>query len=79
MNIPYSYLVTGAARWAPSMVTVTGVAAQVMVATAIDPARHTPSISPYRIVFSLMTQSFSLMGATRCAIFVASVLVDFLV
>ena len=77
MNMPYSYLVIGAARWAPSMVTVTGVAAQVMVAVAIDPARHAPSINPYRIVFSLITQSFLNYAPTRHAGFSASVFIEF--
>jgi hypothetical protein len=49
MNMPYSYLVTAAARCAPSIVTLTGSAARAAVAPLIAQPRQAANINLERI------------------------------
>jgi hypothetical protein len=49
MNMPYSYFVTGTARLAPSISTLTGVAAITVVEAAIVQPTQAASINPCRI------------------------------
>jgi hypothetical protein len=58
MNMPYSYFVTGAARLAASIVTLTGSAAITGVEVATAQPAQAASINRYRIELSLITLSF---------------------